>query len=95
LFAMVGHEVVIKNVTMDLEKFTLMGFLVNRFLHIMWIEANRLVEEGFAPPEGIDAACKLVLGHPLEPMPLLNSSAMSYKQILFETYGERFPPRQF
>ena len=28
------------------------GFAVNRILHIMWIEANRLLEEGVASAEG-------------------------------------------
>ncbi len=73
------------------------GFAVNRLLHIMWIEANRLVEEGVATPEDIDTACKLGLGHPIGPYALMdltsNDLNLSVQQILYETYGERFRPR--
>jgi len=73
------------------------GFAVNRILHAMWIEANRLVEEGVASPEDIDTACKLGLGHPIGPYALMdltsNDLNLSVQQILHETYGERFRPR--
>ena len=73
------------------------GFAVNRLLHIMWIEANRLVEEGVATPEDIDIACKLGLGHPIGPYALMdltnNNLNLQVQEILFETYGERFRPR--
>lgn len=48
------------------------GFAVNRILHAMWIEANRLLEEGVASPEDIDTACKLGLGHPIGPYALMD-----------------------
>ena len=73
------------------------GFAVNRILHAMWIEANRLLEEGVASPEDIDTACKLGLGHPIGPYALMdltsNDLNLSVQQILYETYGERFRPR--
>jgi len=73
------------------------GFAVNRILHAMWIEANRLVEESVATPEDIDIACKLGLGHPIGPYALMdltsNDLNLSVQQILYETYGERFRPR--
>jgi 3-hydroxybutyryl-CoA dehydrogenase len=73
------------------------GFAVNRLLHIMWIEANRLVEEEVATPEDIDTACKLGLGHPIGPYALMdltsNDLNLKVQEILFETYGERFRPR--
>jgi 3-hydroxybutyryl-CoA dehydrogenase len=73
------------------------GFTVNRILHAMWIEANRLVEEGVATPEDIDIACKLGLGHPIGPYVLMdltsNDLNLSVQQILYDTYGERFRPR--
>ena len=47
-------------------------FAVNRLLHIIWIEANRSVEEGVATPEYIDTACKLGLGHPIGPYTLMD-----------------------
>jgi len=73
------------------------GFAVNRILHAMWIEANRLVEEGVAKPEDIDTACKLGLGHPVGPYELMdltsNDLNLKVQEILYEAYGERFRPR--
>ncbi|MBL7203291.1 MAG: 3-hydroxyacyl-CoA dehydrogenase family protein [Desulfobacteraceae bacterium] len=73
------------------------GFAVNRILHAMWIEANRLLEEGVASPEDIDTACKLGLGHPIGPYALMdltsNDLNLKVQQILYEAYGERFRPR--
>jgi 3-hydroxybutyryl-CoA dehydrogenase len=73
------------------------GFAVNRLLHIMLIEANRLVEEGVATPEDIDTTCKLGLGHPIGPFTLMdltdNSLSLKVQQIMFDAYGERFRPR--
>ena len=73
------------------------GFAVNRILHAMWIEANRLVEENVATPEDIDTACKLGLGHPIGPYALMdltsNDLNLKVQEILFKTYGERFRPR--
>ena len=45
------------------------GFAVNRLIHIFWIEAMRLVEEGVATPEDIDTACKLGMGTPGRAVP--------------------------
>lgn len=73
------------------------GFAVNRILHAMWIEANRLLEEEVASPEDIDTACKLGLGHPIGPYELMdltsNDLNLQVQQILYESYGERFRPR--
>ncbi len=73
------------------------GFAVNRILHAMWIEANRLLEEGVASPEDIDTACKLGLGHPIGPYALMdltsNDLNLQVQQILYDSYGERFRPR--
>lgn len=73
------------------------GFAVNRILHAMWIEANRLLEEGVATPEDIDTACKLGLGHPIGPYALMdltsNDLNLKVQEILYDTYGERFRPR--
>ncbi len=72
------------------------GFVLNRILHIMWIEAMRLLEEGVASPEDIDMACKLGLGHPVGPFALMditsNNLNLQVQDILFEAYGERFKP---
>ncbi len=73
------------------------GFAVNRILHAMWIECNRLLEEGVATIDDIDTACKLGLGHPIGPYALMdltsNSLNLQVQQILFDAYGERFKPR--
>jgi 3-hydroxybutyryl-CoA dehydrogenase len=73
------------------------GFAVNRLLHVMVIEAVRLVEEGVATPEDIDLACKLGLGHPIGPFELMDlttsSLCLQAQQIMFDAYGERFRPR--
>jgi 3-hydroxybutyryl-CoA dehydrogenase len=73
------------------------GFAVNRLLHAMIIEATRLVEEGVATPEDVDAACKLGLGHPIGPFKLMdltdNSLSLKVQQIMCDAYGERFRPR--
>ncbi|MBU4275882.1 MAG: 3-hydroxyacyl-CoA dehydrogenase family protein [Proteobacteria bacterium] len=73
------------------------GFAVNRILHAMWIEVNRLVEEGVASPEAIDIACCQGLGHPVGPHALMdltsNDLNLRVQQILFNAYGERFRPR--
>ncbi|MCO5089649.1 3-hydroxyacyl-CoA dehydrogenase family protein [Bosea sp. (in: a-proteobacteria)] len=73
------------------------GFAVNRLLHVLMIEAVRLVEEGVATPEDIDTACRLGLGHPLGPFELMDATTSSLclqaQQIMFEAYGERFRPR--
>jgi 3-hydroxybutyryl-CoA dehydrogenase len=73
------------------------GFAVNRLLHVMVIEANRLVEEGVATPEDIDTACKLGLGHPIGPFTLMDltdlSLSLKVQEIMCNAYGERFRPR--
>ncbi len=73
------------------------GFAVNRLLHAMWIEANRLLEEEVATIEDIDIACKLGLGHPIGPYALMdlttNTLNLQVQEILYKSYGERFRPR--
>ncbi len=72
------------------------GFVVNRILHAMWIEAIRLMDEGVATPEDIDTGCKLGLGHPIGPFALMdltsNDLNLRVQEILFDSYGERFRP---
>lgn len=72
------------------------GFAVNRLLHAMLIEAVKLVEEGVASPEDIDAACRLGLGHPIGPFALMDvvtsDLCLQVQEILHQAYGERFRP---
>ena len=73
------------------------GFAVNRLLHVLMIEAVRLVEEGVATPEDIDVACRLGLGHPMGPFQLMDATTSSLclqaQEIMHQAYGERFRPR--
>lgn len=72
------------------------GFAVNRLLHAMLIEAVKLVDEGVATPEDLDAACRLGLGHPIGPFALMDnvtsSLCLQVQAILHDSYGERFRP---
>ena len=60
------------------------------------IEAVRLVEEGVATPEDLDAACRLGLGHPIGPFALMDNVGsglcLQVQDILHDCYGERFRP---
>jgi 3-hydroxybutyryl-CoA dehydrogenase len=73
------------------------GFAVNRVLHVLLIEAVRLVEEGVATPQDIDTACRLGLGHPIGPFELMDVTTsrlcLQAQEIMHEAYGERFRPR--
>ena len=73
------------------------GFAVNRMLHVFMIEAIRLVEEGVCTPEEVDIACKLGLGHPVGPFELsdavTNRLCLQAQEIMHGAYGERFRPR--
>ncbi|MFN6977873.1 MAG: 3-hydroxyacyl-CoA dehydrogenase family protein [Gemmobacter sp.] len=73
------------------------GFAVNRLLHVMLIEAVRLIEEGVATPADIDTAARLGLGHPMGPFELMDATTSSLcltaQEIMFDAYGERFRPR--
>jgi 3-hydroxybutyryl-CoA dehydrogenase len=73
------------------------GFAVNRILHALWIEANRLVEGGVVTIEDLDTACKPGLGHPIGPYALMdltgNDLNLKVREILREAYGERCRPR--
>lgn len=72
------------------------GFVVNRIYHSIMIEALRLLEEGVATVEDIDAACRYGMGHPAGPFELYDNTALDLNlQVqteLFENYGERFRP---
>lgn len=73
------------------------GFAVNRLLHVFMIEAVRLVEEGVCTAEEVDLACRLGLGHPVGPFELsdavTNHLCLQAQDIMHGAYGERFRPR--
>lgn len=74
------------------------GFCINRILHAMICEANRILEEGVATVEDIDTGMKLGLGHPLGPFEMMDltdvSLSLRVQEILHAAYGERFLPSQ-
>jgi 3-hydroxybutyryl-CoA dehydrogenase len=52
------------------------GFIVNRVLMPLFIEAIRILEEGIASPEDIDKAVKLGLNHPMGPLQLADLTGL-------------------
>ena len=73
------------------------GFIVNRLLIPFLCEAARLVDEGFATREDVDAAISLGLGHPMGPLALADfigiDTCVSIAQILFREFGDpRYAP---
>lgn len=72
------------------------GFVVNRILYAIDLEAMRLYEEGIASIEDIDKACQLGLGHPVGPFALMdittNDLNLKVGKAFHDAYGERFRP---
>lgn len=68
------------------------GFIVNMLLIPYLNGAVRMLEEGFATREDIDAAVHLGLGHPLGPLQLLDliglDTALYVADVLFEEFKE-------
>lgn len=52
------------------------GFIVNRVLMPMFIEAMKVLEEGIASQEDIDKAIKLGLNHPMGPLTLADLTGL-------------------
>ncbi|MDO8723199.1 MAG: 3-hydroxyacyl-CoA dehydrogenase family protein [Syntrophales bacterium] len=48
------------------------GFIVNRMLNALAVEAARIVEEGVGTIEDVDTGAKLGLGHPMGPLELFD-----------------------
>ncbi|MDY6971752.1 MAG: 3-hydroxyacyl-CoA dehydrogenase family protein [Thermodesulfobacteriota bacterium] len=48
------------------------GFIVNRILNAMTVEATRIVEEGVGTVEDVDTGARLGLGHPMGPFELFD-----------------------
>lgn len=48
------------------------GFIVNRMLNALAVEAARIVEEGVGTVEDVDTGAKLGLGHPMGPFELFD-----------------------
>jgi 3-hydroxybutyryl-CoA dehydrogenase len=73
------------------------GFIVNRLLVPYLNSAARLLDEGVATREDVDAAIHLGLGHPMGPLALMDligiDTTVSIAEVLHREYGEpQFAP---
>lgn len=73
------------------------GFISNRLSTVLFMEAVRLVDEGVAVPEDIDAVARLMYGHRMGPLATLDlaglDTALRVSTALAEHYGgDRFTP---
>jgi 3-hydroxybutyryl-CoA dehydrogenase len=73
------------------------GFIVNRLLVPYLNAAARLLDEGIATEEDVDAAIHLGLGHPMGPLALMDligiDTTVSIAEVLHREYGEsQFAP---
>ncbi len=70
------------------------GFIVNRLLAGLMVEATRVYDEQLASVEDIDKAIKLALGHPMGPFQLFDFSGIDtmvrVADGLRAAYGDRF-----
>lgn len=73
------------------------GFISNRMSTVLFMEAARLVDEGIATAEDIDAVARLMYGHRMGPLTTLDlaglDTALMCATALHEHYGgDRFAP---
>ncbi|HEX8026328.1 MAG TPA: 3-hydroxyacyl-CoA dehydrogenase NAD-binding domain-containing protein, partial [Candidatus Limnocylindrales bacterium] len=73
------------------------GFIVNRILMPMLAEAMRILEEGSATADDIDAGAKVGLNHPMGPLELADfiglDVCLNVMQVLYDGIGEEhYPP---
>lgn len=71
------------------------GFLVNRLMIPMTIEAARLLQEGVASVEDIDTAIKLGLNHPMGPFELMDFTGIDIQYSIMEYFAEEFHDGQY
>jgi 3-hydroxybutyryl-CoA dehydrogenase len=70
------------------------GFVVNRVLMPLFIEAMRILEEGIASPEDIDKAVKLGLNHPMGPLELADLTGLDVDlHVMDYMFSEMHDPR--
>lgn len=66
------------------------GFIVNRIMMAQFMEAIRLLEEGVATMEDIDAAVKLGLNYPMGPFELQDFGGVDIGYYVAESFYEEF-----
>jgi 3-hydroxybutyryl-CoA dehydrogenase len=66
------------------------GFVVNRILIPMMMEAVRVVEEGIATPQDVDKAITLGLNHPMGPFTLLDFTGIDVCYNVMEYFYSEF-----
>jgi 3-hydroxybutyryl-CoA dehydrogenase len=66
------------------------GFVVNRILMPMMVEAIKVVEEGIASPEEVDTAITLGLNHPMGPFTLLDFTGVDVCYNVMEYFYREF-----
>lgn len=71
------------------------GFVVNRILMPMMVEAIRVVEEGIATPEEVDTAITLGLNHPMGPFTLLDFTGVDVCHNVMEYFYSEFRESQY
>ncbi len=71
------------------------GFVVNRILMPLMIEAARVVDEGIATPEDVDKAITLGLNHPMGPFTLLDFTGIDICYNVMEYFHQEFAQPQY
>ncbi|MCL4318920.1 MAG: 3-hydroxyacyl-CoA dehydrogenase NAD-binding domain-containing protein [Firmicutes bacterium] len=71
------------------------GFIVNRILMPLFIEAMRILEEGVASPEDIDKAVKLGLNHPMGPLTLADFTGLDVDLEVMDYLYDEFRDDRF
>jgi 3-hydroxyacyl-CoA dehydrogenase len=67
------------------------GFIVNRLLVPLMLEAARLVERGDATVEDVDKAMRLGAGHPMGPFALCDSVGVDVIALINQSWHKEFP----
>jgi len=71
------------------------GFIVNRVLMPLFIEAMRILEEGIASAEDIDKAVKLGLNHPMGPLTLADLTGLDVDLHVMDYLYDEFHDDRF
>jgi 3-hydroxybutyryl-CoA dehydrogenase len=71
------------------------GFVVNRILMPMMVEAIKVVEEGIATPQEVDTAITLGLNHPMGPFTLLDFTGVDVCYNVVEYFYQEFRQPQY